>query len=58
MFDVPTTISRISRYITLVPGDVIWMGTDGPTLDMYPGDVVGIEITGLGVLRNSLVAGV
>ncbi|OWT63917.1 fumarylacetoacetate hydrolase family protein [Candidimonas nitroreducens] len=58
VFDVPTTISRISRYITLVPGDVIWMGTDDPTLDMYPGDIVEIEITGLGVLRNSIVAGV
>jgi 2-keto-4-pentenoate hydratase/2-oxohepta-3-ene-1,7-dioic acid hydratase in catechol pathway len=32
------------------------MGTDDPTRDMVPGDVVEVEITGLGVLRNPVVA--
>ena len=34
------------------PGDVIWMGTDEPTLDMVDGDTVEIEISGIGVLTN------
>ena len=54
MFGVATTIAEITRYITLVPGDVIWMGTDDPTLDMVPGDTVEVEIDGIGVLRNPL----
>jgi 2-keto-4-pentenoate hydratase/2-oxohepta-3-ene-1,7-dioic acid hydratase in catechol pathway len=52
VFGVATTIAQITRYITLVPGDVIWMGTDDPTLDMVPGDTVAVEISGIGVLRN------
>ncbi len=56
IFGVEITISTISRYITLHPGDMIWMGTDDPTLDMVAGDTVEVEISGLGVLRNSLVA--
>jgi 2-keto-4-pentenoate hydratase/2-oxohepta-3-ene-1,7-dioic acid hydratase in catechol pathway len=52
VFGVATTISEITRYIKLVPGDVIWMGTDDPTLDMVPGDTVEVEIDGIGVLRN------
>ena len=50
------TISEITRYITLYPGDVIWMGTDDPTLDMIAGDTVEVEISGIGVLRNPVVA--
>ena len=53
---VARTIADISKYITLHPGDVVWMGTDEPTLDMVPGDVVEVEINGLGVLRNPVVA--
>lgn len=56
IFDVETYISEISRYITLYPGDVIWMGTDGLPQNMKPGDVVEIEIPGIGVLRNPVVA--
>lgn len=56
IFGVAHTISAISRYITLAPGDVVWMGTDDPTLDMVAGDVVEVEIPGIGVLRNPLVA--
>ena len=48
-------ISTISRYCTLQPGDVLWMGTDLFSPDLKHGDVVEIEITGLGVLRNRFV---
>ena len=56
IFGVEATIAAITRYITLYPGDMIWMGTDEPTLDMVAGDVVEVEITKLGVLKNPLVA--
>jgi len=55
IFDVETYISEISKYITLYPGDVIWMGTDGMPQDMKRGDVVEVEIPGIGVLRNPIV---
>lgn len=55
VFDVPTIVSYISRYVTLEPGDVIYTGTPGTTRAMKPGDVVEIEIEGIGVLRNKIV---
>lgn len=48
-------ISTISRYCTMEPGDVLWMGTDLFSPDLKHGDVVEVEITGLGVLRNRFV---
>jgi 2-keto-4-pentenoate hydratase/2-oxohepta-3-ene-1,7-dioic acid hydratase in catechol pathway len=38
-----------------MPGDVIFTGTPGTTSAMKPGDVVEIEVEGVGVLRNTLV---
>ena len=52
LFDVPTVISFVSRYVTLLPGDLIYTGTPGNTKRMKPGDVVEVEIEGIGVLRN------
>ena len=52
VFDVPAIVSYISRFVTLEPGDVIYTGTPGSTKAMKPGDVVEIEIEGIGVLRN------
>jgi 2-keto-4-pentenoate hydratase/2-oxohepta-3-ene-1,7-dioic acid hydratase in catechol pathway len=48
-------ISAITRYITLVPGDVIWMGTDGNSPDLRSGDKVDVEITGIGILSNRFI---
>ena len=44
------------RVLTLVPGDILWMGTDGATENMKAGDVVDIEISGVGVLSNPVIA--
>ncbi len=55
-FDVETLVSYASRYFTLLPGDVIYTGTPGTTAAMSPGDVVEVEIEGVGVLRNPVVA--
>ena len=54
--DVETYIAEISKYCTLYPGDVIWMGTDGSPRNMKPGDVCEIEISDIGVLRNRVIA--
>ena len=54
LFDVPTIVSYVSRYVTLMPGDVIFTGTPGTTMAMEPGDVVEIEVEGVGVLRNTV----
>lgn len=55
IFDIPYLVSYISQYVTLVPGDVIYTGTPGTTRAMQPGDVVEVEIEGIGVLRNKVV---
>ncbi len=54
--DVETYIAEVSKYCTLQPGDVLWMGTDGSPRNMVPGDVCEIEISGIGTLRNPVVA--
>jgi 2-keto-4-pentenoate hydratase/2-oxohepta-3-ene-1,7-dioic acid hydratase in catechol pathway len=51
-FDCSAIVSWVSRWVTLVPGDVIYTGTPGSTRAMHPGDVVEVEIEGIGVLRN------
>jgi 2-keto-4-pentenoate hydratase/2-oxohepta-3-ene-1,7-dioic acid hydratase in catechol pathway len=55
IFGVAHYISRMSRYMTLYPGDMVWMGTEGTSENLKHGDTVEIEITGIGVLRNLLV---
>jgi 2-keto-4-pentenoate hydratase/2-oxohepta-3-ene-1,7-dioic acid hydratase in catechol pathway len=55
--DIPSVVSFISHYITLHPGDLIFTGTPGETSAMKPSDVVEVELEGVGVLRNSVVAG-
>ena len=56
IFDAETYIAEVSKYITINPGDVMWLGTDGLPQNMKPGDVCEIEISGIGVLRNTVVA--
>lgn len=56
LFGIAAFISRMTRYITLHPGDVIWMGTDGHSPNLKGGDVVDVEITGIGTLTNPFVA--
>ncbi len=54
--DVPSTVSFISQYVTLHPGDLIFTGTPGETSEIKAGDVVEVELEGAGVLRNPVVA--
>jgi 2-keto-4-pentenoate hydratase/2-oxohepta-3-ene-1,7-dioic acid hydratase in catechol pathway len=55
IFSVSQFISRMSQYLTLYPGDVLWMGTDGDPENMKDGDVVEVEINDIGILRNPVV---
>jgi 2-keto-4-pentenoate hydratase/2-oxohepta-3-ene-1,7-dioic acid hydratase in catechol pathway len=50
-------VNYVSQYVTLTPGDVIYTGTPGNTSAMKPGDVVEVEIDGIGILSNPVVAG-
>jgi 2-keto-4-pentenoate hydratase/2-oxohepta-3-ene-1,7-dioic acid hydratase in catechol pathway len=52
LFDIATIVSYISQFITLLPGDVIYTGTPMKTQAMKPGDIVEVEIEGIGILRN------
>ncbi len=45
----------MTTVLTLYPGDVLWMGTEGATANMKHGDVCEIEISGIGTLRNPVV---
>jgi 2-keto-4-pentenoate hydratase/2-oxohepta-3-ene-1,7-dioic acid hydratase in catechol pathway len=62
LFDIPALIEYCSTFTQLEPGDVIVTGTTGgvgfarnPPVWMKPGDTIEIEVTGVGVLRNSIV---
>ena len=54
--DIHEIVSFLSRYVTMHPGDIIYTGTPGATAAMQPGDVVEIEVEGVGILRNTIVA--
>jgi 2,4-didehydro-3-deoxy-L-rhamnonate hydrolase len=64
IFDVPTLVSYVSQFMTLLPGDVISTGTPaGVGLGIKPepvylraGDVVSLRIEGLGESRQEIVA--
>jgi 2-keto-4-pentenoate hydratase/2-oxohepta-3-ene-1,7-dioic acid hydratase in catechol pathway len=55
IFDCPSIVSRISGWVTLLPGDLIYTGTPGSTRKLSAGDVVEVELEHAGVLRNPVV---
>ena len=56
IFDVPALIAFVSAHMTLEIGDVISTGTPAGVGNLSVGDVVEVEIEGIGVLRNSVIA--
>ena len=56
-WDMHYLVADIARTITLVPGDVILSGTPANSRPVEPGDVVEVEVEGLGMLRNTIVEG-
>ncbi|HEU5394539.1 MAG TPA: fumarylacetoacetate hydrolase family protein, partial [Candidatus Methylomirabilis sp.] len=55
VFDVPTLVAFVSQVMTLSPGDVIVTGTPSGAGPLERGDVVEVEIEGIGVLRNRVI---
>jgi 5-oxopent-3-ene-1,2,5-tricarboxylate decarboxylase/2-hydroxyhepta-2,4-diene-1,7-dioate isomerase len=57
IWDMHYLVADIARTITLEAGDVILSGTPANSRPVQPGDVVEVEVEGLGVLRNTVVEG-
>jgi 2-keto-4-pentenoate hydratase/2-oxohepta-3-ene-1,7-dioic acid hydratase in catechol pathway len=57
VFSPDAILSYCSRYVTLLPGDVIFTGTPGQTQAVKKGDTIEVEIEGIGVLRNTVTGG-
>ena len=56
IFSLAHYVARMSRYVTLHPGDVIWLGCDGPTEPaLEDGDLVEVANDAIGVLANRVV---
>ncbi len=56
-WDMHYLVTDLARLITLVPGDVILSGTPAGSRPVRPGDVVTVEVEGLGSLTNHIVEG-
>ena len=56
-WDMHYLVADIARTITLVPGDILFSGTPAFSRTVYPGDVVEVEVEGLGTLSNHIVSG-
>jgi 5-oxopent-3-ene-1,2,5-tricarboxylate decarboxylase / 2-hydroxyhepta-2,4-diene-1,7-dioate isomerase len=56
-WDMHYLVADIARTITLQPGDLLLSGTPAISRTVYPGDVVEVEVEGLGTLRNHIVSG-
>ena len=56
VFSVPAIIAYLTRYMTLLPGDLIMTGTPAGVGPIAVGDTIEVEIPGIGVLRNTVVA--
>ncbi|MEX0795632.1 MAG: fumarylacetoacetate hydrolase family protein, partial [Acidimicrobiia bacterium] len=56
-WDMHYLVADLARTITLLPGDVILSGTPAGSRPVEPGDVVTVQVEGLGELTNTIVAG-
>jgi 2-keto-4-pentenoate hydratase/2-oxohepta-3-ene-1,7-dioic acid hydratase in catechol pathway len=56
-FSIPELIAYIGAIMTLEPGDLIATGTPAGVGPLAPGDVVEVEVSGVGVLSNTVLSG-
>lgn len=56
-WDMHYLVADIARTITLVPGDLLFSGTPAFSRPVQPGDIVEVEVEGLGTLSNHIVEG-
>jgi 5-oxopent-3-ene-1,2,5-tricarboxylate decarboxylase/2-hydroxyhepta-2,4-diene-1,7-dioate isomerase len=54
IYSVPQLIAYLTEFMTLEPGDMIWTGTPKGISHIRPGDVMRLEIDGLGALENTV----
>jgi len=52
IFGISEYLCNMTKYLTLYPGDVVWMGTDEVPQNIKDGDIVEVEISGIGKLMN------
>lgn len=50
--DIPEIVRYVASVMTLLPGDIIYTGTPGSPPPLASGDVIEVEVTGVGVLKN------
>ena len=55
VFGVVDYLVAMTTCLTLYPGDVVWMGTEGHTENMKHGDTIEVESSQIGTLRNQVV---
>jgi len=55
IFSAATFIHEVTKYNTIYPGDVMWLGTDGVPENIKHSDTVEVDISGIGVLSNPVV---
>ena len=55
MWDIPSLIEYVTRYMTMLPGDVLTCGTPVNVGPMVPGDVVEVVGEGIGTLRTKII---
>jgi 5-oxopent-3-ene-1,2,5-tricarboxylate decarboxylase/2-hydroxyhepta-2,4-diene-1,7-dioate isomerase len=56
-WDMHYLVADIARTVTLLPGDLLFSGTPANSRPVQPGDVVTVEVEGLGALTNTIVTG-
>ena len=54
-FGVDYLVADIARHITLVPGDLVLTGTPANSRAVEPGDIIEVEVSDVGLLRNEVV---
>lgn len=54
IYTIPELIEYITEFMTLEPGDMLWTGTPKGISHIHPGDVMRLEIDGIGALENSV----
>jgi 2-keto-4-pentenoate hydratase/2-oxohepta-3-ene-1,7-dioic acid hydratase in catechol pathway len=55
IFGVVDYLVSMTSCLTLYPGDMVWMGTEGATANMKHGDRIEVEISSIGTLSNPVV---
>lgn len=56
LFGIDYIVADLARHITLLPGDIVMTGTPANSRPMEPGDIIEVEVSGLGTLSNNVVS--